>query len=59
MGTQTTHDLILSRFRDAVAETYGERLERVVLFGSRARGDFRPDSDYDVAVFLREMGGVG
>ena len=33
-------------------ELYGENLERVVLFGSRARGDARPDSDYDVAVFL-------
>jgi predicted nucleotidyltransferase len=27
-----------------------------VLFGSRLRGDARPDSDYDVAVFLRDMG---
>ena len=34
---------------------YGERLERVVLFGSRARGDAREGSDYDVAVFLRDM----
>jgi len=34
---------------------YGDRLDRVVLFGSRARGDARPDSDYDVAVFLRGM----
>jgi uncharacterized protein len=34
---------------------YGERIERVVLFGSRARGDAREDSDYDVAVFLRDM----
>ena len=40
-----------------VAELYGDRLERVVLFGSRARGDFRPDSDYDVAVFLRDLDG--
>ena len=34
---------------------YGERAERVVLFGSRARGDAHKDSDYDVAVFLRDM----
>ena len=34
---------------------YGERLERVVLFGSRARGDAHENSDYDVAVFLRDM----
>ena len=26
-----------------------------VLFGSRARGDARRDSDYDVAVFIRDM----
>jgi predicted nucleotidyltransferase len=38
-----------------VKALYGARLERVVLFGSRARGDDRADSDYDVAVFLREM----
>ena len=46
---------VLARFRTAVIEMYGDRLERVVLFGSRARGDAQPDSDYDVAVFLRDM----
>ncbi len=46
---------MLTRFRAAVAEIYGERIERVVLYGSRARGEQRPESDYDVAVFLREM----
>jgi len=50
-------DPVLVRFRQALTETYGDRLERVVLFGSRARGDARPDSDYDVAVFLRDMDG--
>lgn len=29
--------------------------DRIVLFGSRARGDARDDSDYDVAVFLKNM----
>jgi len=46
---------VLSRFRAALDALYGERLERAVLYGSRARGDARPDSDYDVAVFLTQM----
>ena len=46
---------VLVRFREALTEIYGDRVERIVLFGSRARGDARPDSDYDVAVFLRDM----
>ena len=48
-------DPTLARFRAALAEVYGARIERIVLYGSRARGDARPDSDYDVAVFLRDM----
>src|SRR5271166_3840805 len=55
MTTATLNDPILERFRAAVTELYCDRLERVVLFGSRARGDAQPDSDYDVAVFLRDM----
>jgi uncharacterized protein len=43
---------ILAMFRAALDEMYGARLERVVLFGSQARGDADPDSDYDIAVFL-------
>lgn len=49
-------DPALRRFRAAVGAMYGERLDRVVLFGSRARGDARPDSDYDVAVFIHNPG---
>jgi predicted nucleotidyltransferase len=55
MTAATLDDPILERFRAAVTEIYGDRLERVVLFGSRARGDAVPDSDYDVAMFLRGM----
>src|SRR3954462_4559962 len=48
-------DPILQRFRAALDEIYGDRLERVVLFGSRARGDAGEDSDYDIAVFLKDL----
>jgi uncharacterized protein len=47
---------IVARFRAALDKVYGNSLERVVLFGSRARGDAHQDSDYDVAVFLRDLG---
>jgi uncharacterized protein len=50
-----TKDPILKRLRRALDELYGERIERVVLFGSRARGDADKESDYDVAVFLRDI----
>jgi predicted nucleotidyltransferase len=53
MDTRLSDDPILSRFRAALTETYGDRLARAVLFGSRARGDARPESDYDIAVFIR------
>ena len=51
----TISDPILAKFRDAVTQIYGARIERVVLYGSRARGDAKPDSDYDIAVFLEGM----
>jgi predicted nucleotidyltransferase len=49
-------DPILVKFRAALQQIYGDRLEHVVLFGSQARGDAGPDSDYDVAVFLNDSG---
>jgi len=33
---------------------YGERIERIILFGSVARGDYREDSDVDLIVVARE-----
>jgi len=51
----TASRCVLQRLRSALDGIYGERIERVVLYGSRARGDARTDSDYDVAVFLNDM----
>jgi predicted nucleotidyltransferase len=55
MSLRPEDDPFLKRVRAALDEIYGDRIERVVLFGSRARGDARPDSDYDVAVFLKDL----
>lgn len=35
---------------EALANALGDRLVAVVLFGSKARGDARPDSDWDLLV---------
>lgn len=56
MTEKPQKDPVLKRFRAAVNEIYGDRVERVVLYGSRARGDARKDSDYDIAVFIKDPG---
>ncbi len=48
-------DPVIRAAVEAVRAHYGERVEAIVLFGSRARGDHGPESDYDVAVFLKDM----
>jgi len=55
MQTVTHTDPILQDVRSGIRGAFGSRLARLVLFGSRARGDATADSDYDVAVFLHGM----
>lgn len=40
----------LDEFVMSVKEIYGDSLDKIILFGSKARGDNRDDSDYDVMV---------
>jgi len=44
---------LLAEYRRGLERIYGDRLVEVVLFGSQARGDAKPDSDIDVMVVLR------
>ena len=55
MPGEISDDPILRRIRTSLRAIYGDRIERLVLFGSRARGDAHADSDYDVAVFLDDL----
>jgi uncharacterized protein len=48
-------DPVVARVREAVRSLYGDRRDRLVLYGSRARGEARPESDYDFAAFVRGL----
>ncbi len=49
---QVTQDRVLIMFLEKL-QPLRDRLEALYLFGSRARGDWRPDSDYDVLVIIQ------
>lgn len=44
----------LAAFKREVEAALPGQVTRMALFGSRARGDAEEDSDYDVAVFVRD-----
>jgi predicted nucleotidyltransferase len=44
---------IVAELRRRLDSLYGDRLVRVILFGSQARGDAEPDSDIDVMLVFR------
>lgn len=44
---------ILTELRQALEKLYGDRLSRLILFGSQARGDAEEGSDIDIMVVLK------
>ena len=56
MADTSTHssglDSLMTDLRVALEDLYRERLARLVLYGSRARGDTHAESDVDVLVVL-------
>jgi len=53
MAAKTDHeDPILSEITERLVQAY--RPDRVYLFGSMARGDSGPDSDYDILLVVRD-----
>ena len=53
-SAQLTDELV-TLFSKKLKEQLGNRLIRIILFGSRARGDYHPDSDYDLLVIVDEV----
>lgn len=51
MKEQDKYKKILEAFRDKASEILPTG-SRLVLYGSRARGDHRPDSDWDIQVLI-------
>lgn len=47
----------LDTYAGALRKRYGDHLKAIYLFGSRARGDFGPYSDVDVAIILDDSTG--
>jgi predicted nucleotidyltransferase len=45
-----TDEKIAASITDQVKNLFGSNLEKVILFGSRARGDYSPDSDFDFVI---------
>jgi predicted nucleotidyltransferase len=48
MASETMNDEVLQHITDTIVQKFHPR--RIILFGSRARGEAQPDSDYDVLV---------
>lgn len=55
MRSTAENDVVLRFLRDSLTRALGNRVRQVLLFGSRARGDATPDSDYDLLVVMDKV----
>ncbi|MCD8378975.1 MAG: nucleotidyltransferase domain-containing protein [Lachnospiraceae bacterium] len=53
MCTQNELDTILGEMTKSYRSTYGNKISKIVLYGSYARGDYRDDSDIDIAAIVK------
>jgi predicted nucleotidyltransferase len=46
---------VLAELKEGLSTLYGERLRRVYVYGSYARGDYQEGSDLDVLIVLKDF----
>ena len=49
---QTTDQDIISDLKSRLPVQLGSHIKRIIVFGSRARGEGSPDSDLDIAILV-------
>jgi predicted nucleotidyltransferase len=46
---------VLTQVQQNLKQLYGEQLEKLILYGSQARGTAQPDSDIDILIVLKDV----
>lgn len=52
MCTKSQLQAVLEKVKNASAQLYGDKLNRIILYGSYARGDNTDESDIDIMIVL-------
>jgi predicted nucleotidyltransferase len=54
MLDQTEYTKLATTLKQVLLDHYGSRMEKLVLFGSYARGDYQKDSDIDFMIVFND-----
>lgn len=52
MCTKSQLQVVLKKVKSAAQQLYGDKLDRIILYGSYARGDNTDESDIDIMIIL-------